>query len=82
MESQQLLPCPFCGERAAIKIGASAYFQWTTWIECRRCHARTTQMVFGNNGTLRAEDCSYEGREEAVGYAVALWNGRCEVNDA
>lgn len=76
MENQQLLPCPFCGETVAIKTGGSAYFQWMTWVECRRCHARSTQMVFGNNGSLRAEDCSYNGREEAVAYVVALWNRR------
>lgn len=82
MENQQLLPCPFCGDAAAIKLSAYAYFQWMTWVECRRCHARSSQMVFGNNGSLRAEDASYEGREEATEYVRSLWNRRVTTNNA
>lgn len=76
MDKEDLLPCPFCGSDAAIRTNAGAYFQWVTWAECKRCHARSQQMVYGNNGSLRAEDCSYDGRDSSVEYVRTLWNHR------
>lgn len=72
----QLLSCPFCNGTAIMKSNTSAYFQWAIWIECRNCRSRTTQMTFGNNGSINPNDCSYEGREDAADFVTRLWNRR------
>ena len=79
-EDIQLLHCPFCGEAAALKVHSGAYFQWVTWVECKRCRAKSLQMVFGNNGSLRPEDCNYDGREAAMNYVTKMWNSRVQPN--
>lgn len=71
-----LLQCPFCGGAPVIKTSSSAYFQWAIWIECRNCRARTTQMTFGNNGSINPEDCNYDGQEAAASFVARLWNRR------
>lgn len=71
-----LLPCPFCGERPMLRVNASAYFQWAVWVECKRCHSRTVQIAFGNNGSINPDDCSYTGRSEALRFVSKIWNQR------
>lgn len=75
-ERMQTDLCPFCGGDAAVRISSGAYFQWIALAECKRCHARSAQIAFGNNGSLRFEDCSYDGRDAAVSYVLRLWNSR------
>ena len=75
-EKIELRLCPFCGGSPIMKVNSSAYFQWAIWIECRSCRARTTQMTFGNNGSIQPEDCSYDGREAASHFVIKLWNQR------
>lgn len=76
MTHEILKLCPFCGGESAIKINSGAYYQWSTWIECRKCRARGGQMFFGNNGTLNPDECNYNGREEAIEVVIKLWNNR------
>jgi len=71
-----LKPCPFCGGKAVIRYGSGYYFMWSVVAECEDCHARTVPALYGNNGTLKAEDCSYDGRENAVALVTKRWNQR------
>lgn len=76
--STALKPCPFCGGPAAVKTQSGPYYTWMTYVACRDCGAKSAPAVYGNNGTIKAEDCSYAGKEAAEKFVAARWNRRCE----
>ena len=76
-----LKPCPFCGGKATVEYGHGAYWMWIVFVQCGGCGARSAPDLYGNNGTLKGEECSYEDKEEAVEVVAKRWNRRAEATN-
>ena len=73
----ELKPCPFCGGEATFSTG-NLYHKFVVSVRCKICGARTIGEPFGNNGTLKIEEISEDGKEIARGKAAVRWNRRAE----
>lgn len=71
--SEELKPCPFCGERAGIKATNKSY-GFTIWCQCENsdCAARTV----GYCPEMNNEDYCIESIESCFRKAVEAWNRR------
>ncbi len=80
-EMAELKPCPFCGGSAHIKHQSGPYYTFCVRVICKECGAASSPYFYGNNGTIKAEDCSYAGREDAIERVAKRWNRREDKNN-
>ena len=73
--SEELKPCPFCGEKAIIKAVDKNY-GFTIWCQCKdgNCGARTVGYCPDTNN----EDNSLENIERCKNKAIGAWNRRAD----
>lgn len=71
--SEELKPCPFCGERAKIKATNKSY-GFTIWCQCE--NSDCAAMTVGYCPEMNDEDHSIESIESCFRKAVEAWNRR------
>jgi hypothetical protein len=60
---ENLLPCPFCGGKAQIKMSQYCEDGMETWVECKDCHVATDRC---------------DGPYGLADMAAASWNMRTQ----
>ena len=69
--------CPRCKSTARLKRGMS-YYKWMPMVECTspRCRIRMMGEPYGNNGTVRFTETSFDGEVNAFTDLLRRWNER------
>lgn len=69
MESEKLMPCPFCGRGAEIENGKDEQGTEYVYIGCQTCYARSDGWYL------------FDGKENAEKVVTELWNRRANADD-